>query len=91
MLNPKRNMECHGRDRADLALDGKLRDCDVIASRMLLPAVHSGIARRSEKTGRPVRFELSEQTRQAVDDYLKATGKPRGEFSSPAIAGPIAA
>jgi len=28
---------------------------------------------RQKKTGRPVRFELSEQTRQAVDDYLKAS------------------
>jgi integrase len=35
---------------------------------------------RQRKTGRPVRFELSEQTRQAVDDYLKATGKRPGEF-----------
>ena len=26
------------------------------------------------------RFELSEQTRQAVDDYLRATGKRPGEF-----------
>jgi integrase len=30
--------------------------------------------------GRPVRFELSEQTRQAGDDYLRATGKRPGEF-----------
>jgi integrase len=28
----------------------------------------------------PVRFELSEQTRQAVDDYLKAANKRPGEF-----------
>ena len=35
---------------------------------------------RQKKTGRPVRFELSEQTRQAVDDYLKVTGKRPGEF-----------
>jgi hypothetical protein len=27
-----------------------------------------------------VRFELTEQTRQAVDDYLRATGKKSGEF-----------
>jgi hypothetical protein len=38
------------------------------------------------KTGRPVRFELSEQTRQAIDDYLKATGKRPGEFLFTAIA-----
>jgi integrase len=35
---------------------------------------------RQRKTGRPVRFELTEQTHQAVDDYLKATGKVAGEF-----------
>ncbi len=35
---------------------------------------------RQKKTGRPVRFELSEQTRQAVDDYLKAANKRPGEF-----------
>jgi integrase len=35
---------------------------------------------RQKKTGRPVRFELSDQTRQAVDDYLKAANKRPGEF-----------
>jgi integrase len=35
---------------------------------------------RQKKTGRPVRFELTEQTRQAVDDYIKADGKKPGEF-----------
>ena len=35
---------------------------------------------RQKKTGRPVRFELSEQTRQAVDDYLKVANKRPGEF-----------
>src|ERR1700747_2330597 len=28
----------------------------------------------------PARFELTEQTRQAVDDYVKAAGKKPGEF-----------
>jgi hypothetical protein len=36
---------------------------------------------RQRKTGRPVRFELTEQTRQAVNDYLKATGKVPGKLS----------
>jgi integrase len=35
---------------------------------------------RQKKTGRPVRFELSEQTRQAVDAYLKAGAKKSGDF-----------
>ena len=32
------------------------------------------------RTGRPVKFELTDQTRQAVDDYLRASGKKSGEF-----------
>ena len=36
--------------------------------------------RRQKKTGQPVRFELTEQTRQVVDDYLKLAGKKPGEF-----------
>ena len=35
---------------------------------------------RQKKAGRPVRFELSEQTRQAIDDYLRAANKTTGEF-----------
>jgi integrase len=35
---------------------------------------------RQRKTGRPVKFELTDQTRQAVDDYLRASGKKPGEF-----------
>jgi hypothetical protein len=35
---------------------------------------------RQKKTGRPVRFELTEQTRQAVDDYLKVANKRPGGF-----------
>jgi integrase len=34
---------------------------------------------RQKKTGQPVRFELTEQTRQAVDDYIKVAGKKSGE------------
>ncbi|MCW2130574.1 MULTISPECIES: tyrosine-type recombinase/integrase [Bradyrhizobium] len=33
---------------------------------------------RQKKTGRPVRFELTEATRQAIDDYLRVTGKKPG-------------
>jgi integrase len=35
---------------------------------------------RQKKTGRRVKFELTDQTRQAVDDYLKVAGKKAGEF-----------
>jgi integrase len=43
---------------------------------------------RRKKTGRPVRFELTEQTRQAVDEYLKAANKKPDEFSFAGRRGP---
>ena len=60
----------------NLAIDSKLRGCDVIAIRVddVAPNGHA-IARatvRQKKTGRPVRFELAEQTRQAINEYLVA-------------------
>src|SRR5271154_2266618 len=68
----------------NLAIDSKLRGCDIVAIRVEDVAAGGYTADRAtvrqKKTGRPVRFELSGQTRQAVDDYLKATGKRPGEF-----------
>jgi len=68
----------------NLAIDSKLRGCDVIALKVedVAPsgyAVDRAIVRQ-KKTGQPVKFELTEQTRQAVDDYLRAAGKKPGEF-----------
>jgi integrase len=66
------------------AIDSKLRGCDVVAIRVEDVAASGYTADRAtvrqKKTGRPVRFELSEQTRQAIDDYLKAANKRPGEF-----------
>jgi integrase len=68
----------------NLAIDSKLRGCDVVALRVedVAPngyAVDRATVRQ-KKTGRPVRFELTEQTRLALDDYIRATGKKPGEF-----------
>ena len=68
----------------NLAIDSKLRGCDVVTLKVE-DVAPSGYAVdratvRQKKTGQPVRFELSEQTRQAVDDYLRAAGKKAGEF-----------
>jgi len=85
-IRTKLQMEGHARDLAmfNLAIDSKLRGCDVVAIRVEDVAGSGYTADRAtvrqRKTGRPVRFELSEQTRQAVDDYLRATGKLPGEF-----------
>jgi integrase len=35
---------------------------------------------RQKKTGQPVKFEMTEQTREAVDSYIGAASKKPGEF-----------
>ena len=65
----------------NLAIDSKLRGCDVVALKVEDVAPNGyAIDRatiRQRKTGRPVKFELTEQTREAVDGYLRALrGKP---------------
>ena len=83
-IRTKLQIEGRARDLAmfNLAIDSKLRGCDVVAIRVEKVAAGGYTADRAmvrqKKTGRPVRFELSEQTRQAVDDYL--TGNRSGEF-----------
>jgi len=68
----------------NLAIDSKLRGCDVMALKVedVAPTGYT-VERatvRQRKTRRPVKFELTEQTRQAVEDYLRASGKKPGEF-----------
>jgi integrase len=85
-IRTKLQIEGRARDLAmfNLAIDSKLRGCDVVAIRVEDVAAGGYTADRAtvrqRKTGQPVRFELSEQTRQAVDDYLKATGKRPREY-----------
>ena len=85
-IRTKLQIEGRTRDLAlfNLAIDSKLRGCDVVAIRVEDVAARGYTADRAtirqRKTGRPVRFELSEQTRQAINDYLKATNKTPGEF-----------
>src|SRR6478672_5979821 len=85
-IRTKLQIERRARELAmfNLAIDSKLRGCDVVAMKVedVAPSGYP-LARamvRQRKTGRPVRFELTEQTRQAVDDYIKAANKVPGEF-----------
>ena len=68
----------------NLAIDSKLRGCDVVALKVEDVAPNGyAIDRatvRQKKTARPVKFELTDQTRQAVDDYIRAAGKKVGEL-----------
>jgi integrase len=68
----------------NLAIDSKLRGCDLVALKVE-DVAPSGYAVdratvRQKKTGQPVRFELTEQTRQAVGDYLRSAVKKPDEF-----------
>jgi hypothetical protein len=38
---------------------------------------------RQRKTGQPVKFELTEQTREAIDKYVRTSGPKPGEFLFP--------
>src|SRR3954462_5952919 len=59
----------------NLAIDSKLRGCDVLAIKVD-DVAPNGCAMpratvRQRKTGRTVRFELTESTRQAIDEYVR--------------------
>ena len=74
----------------NLAIDSKLRGCDLVALRVddVAPNGYS-IDRanvRQRKTGRPVRFELTEVTRQAIDDYLRISRSETGDACSRGVA-----
>jgi integrase len=78
-------LQKHVRDLAlfNLAIDSKLRGCDLVALGVddVAPngyAVDRATVRQ-RKTGRTVRFELTELTRQALDDYLRASGRKPGQ------------
>ena len=61
----------------NVAIDSKLRGCDVVSLRVEDVAPHGYTIDRAtirqRKTGRPVKFELTEQTRQAIDTLLAAS------------------
>lgn len=85
-IRTKLQMQGRQRDLAlfNLAIGSKLRGCDVVAVRVD-DVAPSGYAMdratiRQRKTGRPVRFELTDHTRIAIDEYLRLTGRKAGQF-----------
>ena len=59
----------------DLALDSKLRGCDLIRLRVSDLLSSSGVKRRvvimQQKTGRPVQFEVTEQARRSIAAWVE--------------------
>jgi integrase len=86
-IRTKLQVEKRTRDLAmfNLAIDSKLRGCDVVSLKVEELAPHGITVDRAtvrqRKTGHPVRFELSEQTREAVDDYIRSAPRRVGDFS----------
>jgi hypothetical protein len=80
-IHTKLQVERRRRDLAmsNLAIDSKLRGYDVVVVKVedITPNGYALVraTARQKKTGRPVRFELTEQTRQAFDGDLKAAPK----------------
>ncbi len=72
----------------NLAIDSKLRGCDVVILKVEDIAPHGYAMERAtvrqKKTGRPVRFEITEQCRQSIGAYLSLTKGSLGTFSSAA-------
>lgn len=67
----------------DIALDSKLRGCDVVSLRVADIVATGAIRQRAtviqQKTGRPVQFEITETTRRSIADWLKIRrGDPDG-------------
>jgi integrase len=93
-IRSKLQAEGRTRDLAmfNLAIDSKLRACDLVSLKVEDVAPNGYAADRAtvrqRKTGQPVRFELTEQTRQAADDYLRAAGKRPAEFMFSGRCGP---
>ncbi|MCZ2496144.1 tyrosine-type recombinase/integrase [Xylophilus sp. Kf1] len=60
----------------NLAIDSKLRGCDLVKLRVKDVATAGGVAPRAsvmqQKTGLPVRFEVTEQTRVAIAEWMVA-------------------
>ena len=60
----------------NLALDSKLRACDLVALRVSDVSTGDGIASRAQivqrKTGRPVQFEITSATRDALEAWIQA-------------------
>ena len=96
-IRTKLQVEGRTRDLAmfNVAIDSKLRGCDVVALKVddVAPGGYSAdrATVRQKKTGRPVKFELTESTRQAIDEYLRLTGKKSGDylFAGRRLSGPM--
>jgi len=71
----------------NLAIDSKLRGCDLVRLRVNDVCVGGHVRDRAtviqQKTNRPVQFEITEQTRAAVRDWMTSAQLGAGEYLFP--------
>jgi integrase len=71
----------------NVAIDSKLRGCDIVALRVddveLSGRVRPRTTVLQKKTGRPVQFEIMEQTRSAVQDRISRADRKPGDYLFP--------
>lgn len=71
----------------DLAIDSKLRGCDLVRLRVHDIANAGQVASRAivmqQKTGRPVQFEITEQTRVALASWIHHRHLAQGDYLFP--------
>ena len=71
----------------NLAIDSKLRSCDLVALRVSDVASGGRIKDRTtivqQKTGHPVQFEMTEQTREAIMGWIRQRGLHQGDYLFP--------
>src|SRR3979411_1940941 len=88
-IRTKLQIEGRTRDLAmfNVAIDSKLRGSDLVALKVEEVAPNGYAVDRAtvrqKKTRQPVRFELTEQTRQAIDEHVRTAGRKPGDFLFP--------
>ncbi len=82
-------MQCRIRDLAlfDLGIDSKLRACDLVKVRVRDVCLGDRVAARAivlqQKTHRPVQFEITAPTREALEAWIKSAGLTSDSFLFP--------
>jgi integrase len=73
----------------NLAIDSKLRACDLTKLRVCDICLGTRVAPRAtvmqQKTQRPVQFEITEQTRDNVENWIRAAGRFQRKSTSPIL------
>ena len=71
----------------NLAIDSKLRACDLLKIKLSDISSSGGINKRAmvsqQKTGRPVRFEITARTRKSIEKWIEVTGLKPSDYLFP--------